>query len=311
VLRGALGLSFVATASFDFFNLNLPVWFALHFFNSAGWTMVFIISEAWIVALAPPARRGLTAGFYGAAVSVGFTVGPLLAAAFGIGGFLPFAAALLFLGFAMFAGHTAGRAAPPVSAPAGIRPHGLWAVIKSAPLIFFAAFVAGAVEVGIFQLLPVYGRKLGLSAAGAALLLAAAGAGSAALQIPAGLFADRFGGRAALFVAALITLIGAFALPFVARVPLIGFVIVFFWGGAIFAVYTVALSLLGGAFSGEKLISATGGFSFSYGAATLIAAALAGFMMERLFAPHGYVIALALFAAPLVVAAAVKLRGGL
>uniref|UniRef100_UPI0013D393F4 MFS transporter n=1 Tax=Klebsiella pneumoniae TaxID=573 RepID=UPI0013D393F4 len=54
----------------------LWAWFPLRFVFGASLAVLFVLSEYWINAVAPEARRGLVLGIYATALSLGFAAGP-------------------------------------------------------------------------------------------------------------------------------------------------------------------------------------------------------------------------------------------
>jgi MFS family permease len=62
--------------------------------------------------------------------------------------------------------------------------------------------------------------------------------------------------------------------------------VLFALGGALFAIYSLSLTLLGQRFSGERLAEANAAFVFMYGVGALVGPPLAGFAMD-LWDPYG------------------------
>ncbi len=91
----------VSAASLVAFPLlpGIAAWFPLRFVFSAGLGALFVLSEYWINAAAPPARRGLVLGIYTTVLALGFAVGPVLIALVGTEGLWPYLlGAVLVLG---------------------------------------------------------------------------------------------------------------------------------------------------------------------------------------------------------------------
>jgi len=66
------------------------MWFPLRIVFHGATTTLFILSEFWINAAAPPSRRGLVLGIYATVLSVGFASGPLLFSILGSDGVTAF-----------------------------------------------------------------------------------------------------------------------------------------------------------------------------------------------------------------------------
>lgn len=269
-----------------------PIWAWFGIRVAFGWsiTVLFVLSEFWINAIAPPQRRGLIMGVYATILSLGFATGPAILRIVGTDGLAPFACgAALFASAAVPIGF-AGAAAPTIEGKPRI---GVVGFLKGAPAATLAAFVFGAVETSAFALFPVYGTRIGLAKETAALMISALALGNVLFQIPLGLLSDRFDRRRLLILCAAIGLCGALLLPFAAADPLLLFAVLLLWGGIVAGFYTVGLALLGARYAGAELASANAAFVILYSVGSLAGPPLAGFGMD-LADPHGLAWTLAL-----------------
>ncbi len=268
------------------------VWFPLRLLFHGAVTVAFILSEYWINALAPDSRRGLVMGIYATVLSIGFAVGPLVFLITGTEGLAPFltGSALLLV------------AAVPVLMAKGSEPsnHGeeqslpLLTYLVAAPLGTLAGLVFGAVESGSLSLLPVFGVRIGLSAADAALLVSAVAAGNVILQIPLGLAADRYDRRWLLFLCAAVGALGALAIPLVSGSFWLLALVLFIWGGFICGLYTIGLTHLGARYRGKALAGANAAFIMMYSAGMLVGPTAMGAGLT-LIGPNGLPYTAALF----------------
>jgi MFS family permease len=299
VVVGALSLlGFKALWSFAW-------WFPLRFVFSAALGVLFVLSEYWINAAAPPARRGLVMGVYATVLALGFATGPAVLAAVGTSGWPPYLA-----GAALFA-----LASLPLALAQGLTPEprggakrGVLSFLLAAPTATLAALVFGAVETGGFALLALYGLRLGFEPETAAYLLTAVALGNVALQIPIGLLSDRIDRRLVLLASGLSGLAGAALLPVVAANGAAFFAVLFVWGGLIGALYTVGLAHLGARFSGGDLVSANAAFVILYNVGLVLGPPLVGAGMDAA-PPHGFAWTLAAFCALYVAVIAGRLAG--
>ena len=136
------------------------MWFPLRFAFHGAITTLFILSEFWINAAAPPRRRGLVLGIYATVLSVGFAMGPLLFSAIGSDGILPFligAAAILLAAVPIYI----ARNESPVRDEKPER-HFLRDILL-VPTATAAVFVFGAVEAGGLSLFPLYALRSGFT----------------------------------------------------------------------------------------------------------------------------------------------------
>lgn len=283
-----------------------PAWFPLRFIFGAGIGTMFVLSEYWITTSAPEQKRGLVMGVYGTVLATGFALGPVLMALFGSIGLLPYmVGAGLFL-LAIIPLVWAGGSAPSLIE----KPRtALLAVILAAPAATVAGFIFGAIETGGFALAPVYGLRIGLSEAQAALLVSALAIGNIVFQVPVGLLADKIDRMVILAACAALGLIGALLIPFLSHhfVSLIvGLVI---WGGVVGTLYPVGLALLGSRFSSADLAQANAAFVILYSSGLIVGPAAIGAGMDALN-PHGFAFSIAaFFALFLALLAALRLAG--
>ncbi len=257
---------------------NFWLWFPLRLVFHGAITTLFILSEFWINAAAPPRRRGLVLGIYATVLSLGFATGPLLFSLLGSDGVLPFAvgAAIILL------------AAVPIFAARGESP-----IIDEKPELHFmryillvptataAVFIFGAVEVGGLSLFPIYATRAGFSEPQAALLLTVMGIGNMAFQIPLGMLSDRLADRRRLLtVLAVIGLVGALSLPLISHNWVLMATVLLLWGGCVAGLYTVGLSHLGSRLVGADLAAANAAFIFCYAVGTVVGPQAIGAAMD-------------------------------
>lgn len=297
LLWTAVAVAAAAMLAFKLF-FSFGAWFPLRFIFSAAIGVLFVLSEYWINAIAPPARRGLVNGIYATVLALGFAAGPAVLAVVGTSGWPPYIAGatlicvaalplLLARGMSPAIGHGGGRSVK--------------AMILIAPVATLAALVFGAVETGGFAILPIYGVALGLTPEGAAFLVSIVALGNVALQIPIGLLSDRVDRRLLLLAAALVGVLGSAAMPLVAGDAIAFPALLFVWGGVVGALYTVGLAHLGARFTGPDLASANAAFVILYNVGMIVGPPAIGGGLD-LVRPHGFAYVLALmFAAYLVV----------
>lgn len=283
--------------AFAFYGFHLAdrfwLWFPLRAVLHTSLTVLFILSEFWISASAPPARRGFVLGLYATVLSLGFALGPMIFSATGSTGSLPFAVGFALILVAALPVAAAWRHGPDMNAE-GL-PEGFFRYVMRVPSATAAVLVFGAVETGGFALFPLYGTRSGYAEADAALLLSAIGLGNVFLQIPIGILSDRVSDRRHVLLAcAAAGCAGMLVLPFIFSNWLLSAAILFVWGGMVAALYTVGLSHLGARLSGRDLASANAAFVFCYAIGMLVGPQAIGTAMD-VFGPHGFALTLAIF----------------
>ncbi|MBO6716656.1 MAG: MFS transporter [Rhizobiaceae bacterium] len=271
-------------------------WFPLRAVLHVALTVLFILSEFWITSSAPEQRRGFVLGLYATCLSLGFALGPWLFAQLGSQGFAPFGAVLILIGLASIPILAAWRDGPDISAGEGTTTGAsFWRYLFLVPTATAAVLVFGAVETGGFALFPVYGVRIGLSEADAALILTMIGLGNVLLQIPLGMLSDRMKDRRHLLLAcAAVGLAGMLVLPFIYADWYLSAAMFFVWGGVVAGLYTVGLAHLGSRLKGRELASANAAFVLCYGIGMLLGPQAIGIAMDAI-GTQGFAHALAVF----------------
>ncbi|AEG03853.1 MULTISPECIES: MFS transporter [Sinorhizobium] len=274
-----LAIMFAAASSLGFYYLtNFWLWFPLRIVFHGAITVLFILSEFWINATAPPNRRGFVLGIYGTVLSLGFASGPLLFSILGSEGFLPFAVGagvILLSAIPIFL----ARNESPVLDEKPKRHFMRYVFLV--PTATAAVFIFGAVEYGGLSLFPIFGTRAGFSESQAALLLTVMGVGNFIFQIPLGMLSDRVKDRRTILSAlTLIGLVGALFLPTLVENWFLMALVLLFWGGCVSGLYTVGLSHLGSRLQGADLAAANAAFVFSYAVGTVAGPQVIGAAMD-------------------------------
>jgi len=271
------------------------IWFFLRFATGLAVTVIFVASETWINQLAKPqARAGLLA-VYATLLSAGFGSGGVLLAVLGSQGWTPWlvGAAVFGLGALPVLLLRGPELTPPPRGEAGIT--ALMLAARMAPIAILAGLVFGALETGVFSLLPVYAQRLGFEEQSVGLLVATGALGAICLQIPIGRFADRFGLMFTLRLVAFSAFALALAIAAAGGQVWLLAPLIFLFVGVASAFYTLGLSLLGASVKATALASANAAFIFAYGMGSLVGPPASGIGMD-LANPWGLMISFAAFA---------------
>lgn len=265
------------------------LWLGLRALFGVGLTILFVLSEYWINAVAPQARRGAILGFYAAAVSLGFAAGPLILALVGVAGPTPFFAAMALFAAAALPIVLGSRSAPPIETHASAPVLGFLLV---APIATLAGLLHGAIETACMGLLPVFALRSSLGVETGAWFVTLFALGSVAFQFPVGYIADYFERGRLLAAIALASLCGALALAVLPPGRALSFgALLLIWGGVAGSFYAVALGYLGDRFRGSDLASANAAFVMLYAGGMLAGPLVAGVGMDAL-GPRGLFISI-------------------
>ncbi len=299
------GIALTAMALLAAGFLRSPsLWFGLRFLIGVGLSLHWVVSETWLNDATPDKHRGLVAGLYSALLGIGFAVGPLIVRWVGVSGLSAFvigAALVIAAGLPLLFIRKAQTVA---SHPLGGE---FTTVLRQAPVIMLASVASGFVESAMTSLLPVYGLRLDMGEARAVELLAVATLGAVFVQLPVGWIGDRLGRREVLLACAVVGAGTAVLLPAWLSSPLLLWTDLFLWGGAVMSFYTLALALLGEAFQGRRLASATSALVVTYCLGSIAGPTVSGVAMDRL-GPQGFVLTMAATAVLVAMAATLRLR---
>jgi MFS family permease len=280
-------LSVLALILFPLFDA-LPVWFVLRFTMGFSIGLIWIVSETWVNALAPNHARGKIIGVYVTVLSAGSACGPLLIGALGTEGMLPFfvSAGILLLALVPIPIAAAGGSVPTFHHHEAIP---LLQAARQAPVAMIASAINGGMMIVNMTLLPVYGVRMGLPEADAIWLVTALILGGIAAQIPVGHLLDRFNAGRVLMFSGTVQAVCATALPFAidAGGPAV-WIVLLVWGGFGSGVYTIALTMLGRAFTKEELPSANTTFTLFWEFGAFVGPLLGGVAMA-VWNPHGMI----------------------
>lgn len=299
-ILAALSLSAIAAIQ------NIWAWMPLRFLLGFFANPLYVISETWLLAITPAARRGRIMGLYSSIVSGGFAIGPLSLGLAGTEGWPPF-----LIGIAAFL--LCGQIVLAVVARLPDMPRegeatSVGGFFKLAPLLLFAVFVAAGFEQILLALFAVYGAALDSAEQHIASLITCFIAGNAMLQIVLGRIAENLGSRRTLLRCVLACLAGCLLFPVVFDTWLI-WPLVFVWGGVSFGIYTLSLIQLGERFTGQSLIAGNAAFALVWGLGGIVGSPATGMAMQMI-GHQGLPLSLGLLSGALAVLLMAKKRLG-
>ncbi len=263
---------------------NYWAWLAIRAVFGGALSVLFVTSEYWINAIAPPRQRGFVLGFYATSLAAGFAAGPLILGFTGTSGVLPFLAGMVL--FALAAAPIAvwsGKAPEIKSAPKV----GFLKFVTTVPVAAFAGLLHGAIETASLGFLPVYALRTGESPETGTLLVSLFALGNVVFQLPVGFASDRMERGKLLVWLAVLSLCGAIAMA-LTGIPRFGLFcgLLAIWGGAVGSLYAVGLAHLGSRYSGADLASANAAFIMLYSVGMIGGPPIVGAGMD-LISPNG------------------------
>jgi MFS family permease len=272
------------------FTQNYWAWLAIRAIFGGALCTLFVTSEFWINAVAPPRQRGFVLGFYATSLAAGFAAGPMILGFTGAAGSLPFVGGVALFTFA----------AAPIVIWSGKAPDfetvpktGFLKILGRVPLAAFAGLLHGAIETASLGLLPIYALRAGESLETGALLVSLFAFGNVVFQLPIGFISDHMGRGKLLVLLASVSLCGALALAITGPERFLFFCcLLAIWGGVVGSLYAVGLAHLGARYSGADLASANAAFIMLYALGMIGGPPIAGFGMD-LLSPNGLFLSIA------------------
>lgn len=255
-------------------------WGVLRFITGLCLVGLYMVVESWLNVVAQSHQRGKVFAIYMAVGGTSMALGQTLILVGDSLGFVPFALASILFSFALLPiTLTPVPEPPPTEAPR----LGLRALFGISPIGVVGAVVSGLLTGAFYSLGHVFGQRVGLSATGIALFMAATILGGAAFQWPVGQLSDRHDRRWVLFwvcVAGALVALGGFYLAFSSEAALIALGLVY--GGLTFTVYGLCVAHVNDLVDRTRVLQVTGGLLLLHGAGATAGPTLAGALMDLL-----------------------------
>jgi len=191
---GFAGLVAAATVVMPLWVGSLA-WVLLRAIVGFGCAGIFVTSESWLSAKAPPAERGRVFSIYMVGTFLALALGQLLIARADIKAATPFNAIVALFAVALIIVTAARAEAPRVSVTAAL-PYGV--LTRAAPIAVVGSALSGLVGGAFYALVPAWMQGQGTSQGTIALFMLMAVLGGFAFQIPVGRLSDRFDRRMVL-----------------------------------------------------------------------------------------------------------------
>ena len=272
-----IAVAFIMSALIIFKSTpNLYIWFPLRFALGIAAGALFTISEAWILTFAGAGSRGRIMGIYTSVMAVSFSLGPFALPFTGTTGWLPWLIGITCLGLSILPLTLVSASNDIFHDKEG---GSFLRVIKRAPLLLFAVSTATLFDSVFISFFTIFGLRSGLPLQTASWVLGAGILGNLGFQFLIGSLSDHWSRIGVVVSSAIITVLASVALIFVVQSWLI-WPTVIIMATAAFAVYVVALAIMGDTFSGADLIAGSAAFSAMWGVGGLVGPPIAGVAID-------------------------------
>lgn len=185
------GLVVAATAVMPL-SVGSLAWIVLRAVVGFGCAGIFVTTESWLSAKAPPSERGRVFSIYMVGTFLALALGQLLIARADIKSTAPFNMIVALFTVALIIVTAARAEAPRISAAPAL-PFGV--LSRASPIAVVGATLSGLVSGTFYALVPAWMQDQGTSRITIALFMLVAVLGGFAFQIPVGRLSDRFDRR--------------------------------------------------------------------------------------------------------------------
>jgi MFS family permease len=258
--------------------VNPWFWGALRFITGACLVGLYIAVESWLNAVAPRETRGKVFAAYLTVTFLALATGQLLLLFGEPLGFVPFVMVSVLLSFALLPITLTPLAEPAVTQAPRFSMLFLW---RASRLGVVGSCVSGMLSGAFFGLGAVFAQRVGMSASGVAVFMAATIVGGALFQWPVGHWSDRTDRRKVLFWVASGTAVAA----------LVGYTVLWLqpWllvpvavllGGLMFSVYGLSVAHANDWVDASRTLELTGGLLLVHGFGAALGPIVAGVLMD-------------------------------
>jgi MFS family permease len=188
------GMVVAATAAMPLVVAPAP-WLVLRAIIGFGCAGLFVATESWLNAKAPPSKRGRVFSFYMVGTFVALGLGQLLIGRTQIETAAPFNIIIALFAVALVL-VTTTRAEQPQAASVPFLPYGQ--LTRAAPVAVAGAALSGLISGAFYALVPAWMLGEGIETATIGVIMLAAVIGGLVFQVPVGHLSDRFDRRLVL-----------------------------------------------------------------------------------------------------------------
>ncbi len=256
-------------------------WVLVRFVHGASIAGVVVAIEAWLSGVAPSMWRGQVLAWYALASNFSYGSGQFLLTSYDAGDVRLFVLGGLLLALGIVPMALSRMKEPVVAAPTNVS---FGYLLGLSPIGLAGAATAGMTNGAFVALMPMFGERMGMGAAGVGWVMAAAVFGGLLLQWPLGMLSDRMDRRIAVMISAAIGLaasLGMAVVPVGLLWALLAVAALF--GGVVFGLYPLALALAADRLSeGEDMVPMSSSMLLVFGLGASLGPVVAGVVFPLL-----------------------------
>lgn len=253
-IRAYSSFASLITVSVLLQGMYFDVWFWLSLRFLYGWAAIgiYLVIESWLLLAADQKMRGRILALYMIALYGSGMLGQIaLGTADAMGAVIPFMAAAILISLSVLPIVILPRVTPVVERVEALNPLDL---LRMTPSGVIGCFGSGIAIAAVYSLFPLYLQRAGLETSEIGTMMASVIFGAMVLQYPVGRWSDRRDRRIVLITLSVAcALLSALVITLPQSSPLL-IVVFFLLGGAIFAIYPVAVSFAADSTSSDALV---------------------------------------------------------
>lgn len=278
----AAGLALVLAALVLFPLLTgVKIWFVLRLLVGIGDSAVNYAAQLWVLLMTPAEHRGRNLSLYGMSYGLGFSLGPLGISLLRFGQAAPFLiTALLFVLALLLVGWKLPDSRPEAMDHSEGQASRFARSYRLAWYALIPALLYGYMEASLNSSFPVYGLRTGFSADQIAALLPFAGIGGLLLQLPLGIWSDRYGRKAILISAGTGGGLAFVLLPLAGGDFWLTLVLLMISGGLVGSFFSLGLSYAADILPRNLLPAANVVSSFHYSLGSIAGPGIGGLLLQ-------------------------------
>ncbi|ETT70261.1 major facilitator superfamily transporter [Paenibacillus sp. FSL R7-277] len=278
----AAGLALVLVSLLLFPLLTgVKVWFVLRVLVGIGDSAVNYAAQLWVLLMTPAEHRGRNLSLYGMSYGLGFSLGPLGISLLRFGQPAPFLiTALLFVIVLLIVGFKLPDSRPEAMDHSEGQASRFGRSYRLAWYALIPALLYGYMEASLNSSFPVYGLRTGFSADQIAALLPFAGIGGLLLQLPLGIWSDRYGRKAILIAAGTGGGLAFTLQPLTGDHVLLTLLVLMVAGGLVGSFFSLGLSYAADILPRKLLPAANVVASFHYSLGSIAGPGIGGLLLQ-------------------------------
>jgi len=269
------GLVAAATAAMPLW-VDPVAWLVLRAIVGFGCAGLFITTESWLNAKAPPDQRGRVFAIYMVGTFAALALGQLLIAKADVASVRPFNGIVALFALALVMVSTTRAEAPRIAAGAALPMRQL---VHAAPIAVAGCLLSGIMSGTFYSLLPAWAQGEGIDRRTIALFMFAAVAGGLAFQVPVGWWSDGTDRRRVLAILAVGFAVAAVALVVLPHTMPIVLTLAALLGGFLSTLYPVCVAHAHDCMAADRVVAVSGRLILVSGIGSVIGPLLGTWIM--------------------------------